>query len=609
MASNARNLSKLLGTSTQVPTTALPPAIADLETVGETLSGGEIAPSSIKSNTLTQSFDSNQAVTFNMADSIDTVSPIVSVFKEVPVTGVTSKGKWDVNANATNYDFYDEKPISYSSVTLTPSATGDGTFTNSAAIVTPYMLSNLSYDSKSFDASSQLGNAEGIAFKSDGTAMYLIGFSNDKVWQYTLSTAYDISTASYSNKSFSVASQDGVPRDVRFKPDGTIMYVIASTAPDSVYQYTLSTAWDVSTASYANKSLSVQSQSINPAGLVLSPDGAKVYVAGHSNKIVFQYNLSTAWDVSTGAYSNNSINLSSGIFSSAHPPLNALEVNADGSKLFIGQNNYEIAEYNIPSGDLSNASYVATYDIRDTTVGNQAVGGMTFADSGAKFYIFGPFYPGAARTVQQFSSTATLAFNAADVGKKVVGNSGSGIITGTSGTYKSVTSFADTSAISSWQLFGAQGKADGSGVQLSGYENTYDLSNLSYDSKSYNASSDLPNAEGIAFKSDGTKMYLSGFNTASDQYTNQQIRQYSLSTAYDISTATYDNTYLNVSGQNTRQRDLRFKPDGTVLYMVGSTPDGVWQYNLSTAWDLSTASYSNKTINVGSQDNNPSALL
>ena len=48
MASNARNLSKLLGTSTQVPTTALPPAIADLETVGQTLSGGEIVPSSLK---------------------------------------------------------------------------------------------------------------------------------------------------------------------------------------------------------------------------------------------------------------------------------------------------------------------------------------------------------------------------------------------------------------------------------------------------------------------------------------------------------------------------------------------------------------------------------
>ena len=290
--------------------TATPTKIAAVETKTSAISDtGVISVNTkniVSNNVLTQSFDSNQVVGFNLTDSINAVSPIVSVFKEVPQQGFSTKGQWDVNSNGTNYDFFDEKPISYSSATLTPSATGDGTFTNSSAIVTPYMLSNLSYDSKSFNASTQLGNAEGIAFKSDGTAMYLIGFSNDKVWQYTLSTAYDISTASYSNKSFSVASQDGVPRDVRFKPDGTIMYVIASTAPDSVYQYTLSTAWDVSTASYANKSLNVQSQSANPAALVLSPDGTKVYVGGHNNITVFQYNLSTAWDLSTGSYSNNS---------------------------------------------------------------------------------------------------------------------------------------------------------------------------------------------------------------------------------------------------------------------------------------------------------------
>ena len=581
--------------------TATPTQIAAVETKTSAISDtGVISVNTkniVSNNVLTQSFDSNQVVGFNLTDSINAVSPIVSVFKEVPVTGVISKGQWDVNANATNYEFFDEKPISYSSSTLTPSAAGNGTFTNSSAIVTPYILSNLSYDSKSFDASTQLGNAEGIAFKSDGTAMYLIGFSNDKVWQYTLSTAYDISTASYSNKSFSVASQDGVPRDVRFKPDGTIMYVIASTAPDSVYQYTLSTAWDISTASYANKSLSVQSQSVNPAGLVLSPDGAKVYVAGHSNRIVFQYNLSTAWDVSTGTYSNNSINLSSGVFTASNPSLNALEVNADASKLFVATH-YEIAEYNMPSdGDISNASYVAIHDVTDTTVGNKNIGGMTFANNGAKFYIFGNNDMHA----YQFSSTASLAFNSSDVGKKVVGNSGSAIITSTAGTYTSVTPFADTSTISSWQLFGAQGKADGSGVTLSGYGNTYDLSNVSYDNKKYVATQ-LSDPEGIVFKSDGTAMYITG-------YSNNTVYQYTLSTAWDVSTASYANKSLSVASQNTVARDIRFKPDGTIMYIVGaSSPDSVYQYNLSTAWDVSTASYANKSINVSSQDTNPAGL-
>jgi len=588
---NARNLANLLGGSTTVPTTALPTNI-------QTLDVAEIPVSklSLGSNVLTQSFDSNQSIDFNLTDSVNASIPIVSAFKEVPVTGVVSKGQWDVNANATNYDFFDEKPYStYASSTLTPSATGDGTFTNSSAIVTPYILSNLSYDSKSFDAGAQLGNTEGIAFKSDGTAMYLIGFSNDKVWQYTLSTAYDISTASYSNKSFSVASQDGVPRDIRFKPDGTIMYIIASTAPDSVYQYTLSTAWDVSTASYANKSLNVQSQSINPGGLILSPDGTKVYVAGHSNKIVFQYNLSTAWDVSTGTYSTNSIDVSSGIFGHANPPLNALELNDDASKLFIGQNNYEIAEFSMPSdGDVSNASYVATYDIRDTGIGNQAIGGMTFANNGAKFYIFGMFYPGSGsvKQVAQFSSTASLAFNSSDVGKKVVGNSGSAIITATSGTYQSVTAFADTSAISSWQLFGAQGKADGSGIELSGYSTQNDIvfptgasgsgASMIYSNNVSPTSSVFDNLRSVVFNNEGTIALLLKAG---------EVLRFNLSTAFDLSTMT-EVTNDNFTVQlNSNQFGIAVKPDGTRIWVSDYSNDLIKQFTLSTPWSPSTQSY------------------
>ncbi len=569
---NARNLANLLGGSTTVPTAALPTNI-------QTLDVAEIPVSklSLGSNVLTQSFDSNQSIDFDLTDSVNASIPIVSAFKEVPQPGLTSKGQWDVNANATNYEFFDEKPISYSSATLTPSATGDGTFTNNSAIVTPYILSNLSYDSKSFDASTQLGNAEGIAFKSDGTAMYLIGFSNDKVWQYTLSTAYDISTASYSNKSFSVASQDGVPRDVRFKPDGTIMYVIASTAPDSVYQYTLSTAWDVSTASYANKSLSVQSQSSNPAALVLSPDGTKVYVGGHNNKTVFQYNLSTAWDLSTGSYSNNSFATTNN-FNYSH---SALELNSDASKLFIGAGDYYIGEYSLPSdGNVSNASYIATYDVRNTTVGSKNIGGMSFANNGAKFYIFGNNDMHA----YQFSSTATLAFNSSDVGKKVVGNSGSAIITATSGTYKSVTAFADSSAISSWQLFGAQGKADGFGIELTGLSGGYDFPNLSYTGRSFNLSgavATLTAPNGMAMKPDGTKMWV--IDRASDK-----IVEFSLSTPYEINTASSTGNNLDIVSYESTATGIYVNSEGTRLIIIGSNQDEWNEFHSSNAWNLTS---------------------
>ena len=32
---------------------------------------------------------------------------------------------------------------------------------------------------------------------ADGTTMYMLGYSNDKIFEYSLSTAWDLSTASY----------------------------------------------------------------------------------------------------------------------------------------------------------------------------------------------------------------------------------------------------------------------------------------------------------------------------------------------------------------------------------------------------------------------------
>ena len=98
--------------------------------------------------------------------------------------------------------------------------------------------STASYDSVSFDVGSQEGAPYGVAFKPDGTKMYVVGSSSDSVYQYTLSTAWDLDTASYDSVSFDVSSQESSPRGVTFKPDGTKMYLIGFGS-DSVHQYSL----------------------------------------------------------------------------------------------------------------------------------------------------------------------------------------------------------------------------------------------------------------------------------------------------------------------------------------------------------------------------------
>ena len=171
---------------------------------------------------------------------------------------------------------------------------GDGTI--------PSSLSAASYDNLSFSVNAYQPGLTGIFFKPDGTKLYTCGFSNDTVTEYDLSTAWDISSAAF-NQSFSISGQEGSSRQVFFKPDGTSMYIIGVIS-DTVHQYTLSTAWDISSASYASKSFSVNSEDTAPAGLSFKSDGTKMYVSGSSsgNNNVYQYTLSTAWDVSTASY-------------------------------------------------------------------------------------------------------------------------------------------------------------------------------------------------------------------------------------------------------------------------------------------------------------------
>jgi hypothetical protein len=622
MASNARNLSKLLGTSTQVPTTALPQAIADLETIGTSLTGGDIAPKNISSNTLTQSFDSNQTVNFIMSDSIDTISPIISVFKEVPQPGVSSKGNWDVNANATNYDFYDEKPISYSSVSLTPSATGDGTFTSSNPVISGYVIANASLDTDSFDPSSQETSPQGLDISPDGTKLIVVGDADDALDYYTLSTPFDLSSATYDGTTSAINSN---PYGCRFSSTGHKIFVSRNQA-DDVYEIPLSTNYDASTAGAFQSSGNLTTLSGNAQadfnGIHFSSDGTKMFSCDEANNKVHEYTLSTAWDITTLSY------VHAFDISSQDTIVNDLAFTDDGTRMFIlGSQTGYIYEYGLTQAwDVSSASY------SNISLAQTNGRGMTFSNSGQKMYLC---KIGAAELIR-YSTSSSTAFNSSDVGKKVVGNSGTAVITSTAGAYTSVTPFADTSAISSWQLFGAEGKSDGTGIQLSGYSNKYDLVNATYttispylnQAEGYNYMSFKPDgtkvwvggqqsdtiyeynlgtgfdlstitystsfafatssqSQGFAIKSDGTRAYIQDFNSA--------IRQLDLSTAWNISTATFNSVSLGTTVYN---KGLYIKPDGTKLYTIG-TGSNIREYTLSTPWDLSNYSLDN-TVTLAS---------
>ena len=246
---------------------------------------------------------------------------------------------------------------------------------------TSYDLSNASYDSVSFSISSQETSGNGLTFSSDGTKMYVVGYAEKAVKQYTLSTAWDVSTASYDSVSFSVNSQEGDPKGLVFNSDGTKLYVVGKSS-DTVYQYSLSTAWDVSTASYSSLSFSVTSQDTDPKGLLFNSDGTKLYIVGRTTDTVYQYSLSTGYDISTASYDSVSFSISS----QDNEP-QGIVFNSDGTKLlFLGGTSKTIYQYSLSTGyDLSTASYdTVSFDV-DTQAGNPTE--LAFNSDGTKVFI------------------------------------------------------------------------------------------------------------------------------------------------------------------------------------------------------------------------------
>jgi len=117
-----------------------------------------------------------------------------------------------------------------------------------------------------FSVATQDSEPKGIAFSKSGTKMFVVGNDNDadgKVHEYTLTGAYCIGSASFVD-SFSTANSgasENNPTGIAFSKSGDKMFIVGATNNNQgkVSEYTLTTAWDVSTASFVD-SFSVATQ-------------------------------------------------------------------------------------------------------------------------------------------------------------------------------------------------------------------------------------------------------------------------------------------------------------------------------------------------------------
>ena len=231
----------------------------------------------------------------------------------------------------------------------------------------------------SFDISNEDNTPLSLVFNNDGTKMFVVGRSGKDINEYTLSTGFDVSTASFVD-SFNVSNEETEPKGLAFNNDGTKMFVVGFT-DDEVLEYNLSPGFDVSTASFVD-GFSVRSEETTPSGLAFNNDGTKMFVPGQDGDDINEYTLSTGFDVSTASFVD-SFNVNSEDIS----PLD-LKFNTDGTRMFVvGFAGQDINEYTLSTGfDVSTASFVDSFDVSNE---DTAPTGLAFNNDGTKMFVSG----------------------------------------------------------------------------------------------------------------------------------------------------------------------------------------------------------------------------
>jgi len=435
-------------------------------------------------------------------------------------------------------------------------------------------------------------------FKPDGYELYVGDGVGQTVIQWTLGTAWDLSTATYTdavNVSGQIGSED--LDTIFFSSDGTKMYA-GDGSVTTIYQYTLASAWDISTASYASKSFDYYGDGggweMENIGMFIGDSGTKLFVCGYiaSSGVsrAQQFNLSTAWDISTAQYPGGSR-----YFTTSNRP-NAIFLNSAGSKVYITRySNEQLIEYTLGTNwDFATETLNDTYDYSAEFFPPDVCAGMFYKPDGTKLYLLNWNND----TLFQYSSNVAwdidLTYDTVSKSLQPVGDAAnpSGIFLNFRQPFDPwpeprnqfrVWVVDPVSALIICHQMDAF-------LPWTNYVNDVDVN------------AQETNVRGIFFEPLGLKAYVVGL-------TNATIYQYILTTRWDVDTMSYDSKFFDVSAYDIEPMELFFRPDGYQVYMVGFDTSTIYRFELSTAWDISTASFSDNYLNVSAQDEGPAGMF
>ena len=264
-----------------------------------------------------------------------------------------------------------------------------------------------------------------------------------------------------------------------------------------------------------------------PSGIILSPDGTKIFMSSYDgDEKIYQFNLTTPFDISTlDTSSEVTLNLNDGSDDLMDTYIQGIVFNNDGTKIFaIDQTGlmnvhslstpYDISDFTQDADDGLECDEDQTLYTDDD--GDFEPHDITFNNDGTKMYLFD--YIGFEVVVEYHLSTPFLT-SSASLG------------------------------------------------------NVFDLDDVN-----------VKYLQDLRFDDDGTRMYLIDTGTGHGAW---NFYVYKLSTGFDTSTATYVGklaNFFDASGGQGTPLGMHFSEDGMKLYQVtyaGDSANKIHEYNLS----------------------------
>lgn len=459
---------------------------------------------------------------------------------------------------------------------------------------TPWDLNSSTYNSTFLDTSGQVSNGVDVQFDATGTRVFVLGgiTGGDRLQEYLLGTAWDLGSVTGTGNSFffdNTTYPDSIYK-MQFSPDGTILIVGDLAFPDGIlYEFVLSTPWDLTTMNPTGVTKTIVGNGVG--GLHITDDGSTMYVNALISGIpLFEYILSTSWDISTAEFRRNmyATNLSEGIY--LNESLGYLYGGASGSGPYRRLDFITVTPTNstelIATGTygFNNVTYEGDADFDIILPGTSyRLGGLALTDNGSKMIILDAnpdyMYMIGLSTPYDISTAVHILDRKSfsDFDRNPVVNSTTisvdfvnGVVITPDGTRLFVL-LQDFS--NDWMVI----QYDLSTPNLLGSATPIDLYNFSADtSGNY--------VYGIDFADSGTKMYIMIDSTIS----GYAMLQYSLSIPYDISTmslvATHEAPNIPPSGYPVGFDML----SGGEKFLLGVSNNRIEEYTLSVPYDITT---------------------